>query len=56
MKFIRLYIPAFRQLIRRSVDRTNQWSDASALVLALRSLAQDLDRATDAVDIDQTHF
>ncbi len=46
----------FRQLIRRSVDRANQWSDASALVLALRSLAQDLDRATDAVDIDQTHF
>jgi len=47
---------SFRQLITRSVDQENQWSDASALVLALRSLTQDFDRVPDATDIDEAHF
>jgi len=47
---------SFRQLITRSVDQENQWSDASALVLALRSLTQDFDRVADATDIDEAHF
>ena len=47
---------SFRQLITRSVDQENQWSDASALVLALRSLTQDFDRAADTTDIDEAHF
>ena len=47
---------SFRQLITRSVDQENQWSDASALVLALRSLTQDFDRVADATNIDEAHF
>tara|TARA_Y100001970_G_scaffold245494_1_gene312584 strand:- start:9226 stop:10638 length:1413 start_codon:yes stop_codon:yes gene_type:complete len=47
---------SFRQLIRRSVDRDDQWSDASALVLALRSLTQDFDRVADTVEVDQVQF
>ncbi|MBM36210.1 MAG: hypothetical protein VX963_02655 [Actinomycetota bacterium] len=47
---------SFRQLIRRSVDRDNQWSDASALVLALRSLNQDLDRVSSVVEPGQIDY
>ena len=47
---------SFRQLITRSVDQENQWSDASALVLALRSLTQDFDLVADATNIDEAHF
>ena len=47
---------SFRQLVRRSVDQENQWSDASALVLALRSLTQDIDRNADVVEVNQAHF
>ena len=47
---------SFRQLITRSVDQENRWSDASALVLALRSLTQDFDRVADATNIDEAHF
>ena len=47
---------SFRQLITRSVAQENQWSDASALVLALRSLTQDFDRVADATNIDEAQF
>ena len=47
---------SFRQLITRSVDQENQWSAASALILALRSLTQDFDRVADATNIDEAHF
>ena len=47
---------SFRQVIRRSVDRDNQWSDASALVLALRSLNHDLDRVSSLIEPDQIDY
>jgi len=44
------------QLIRRSVDRDSQWSDATALVLSLRSLQQDFDRLPHGVETTQTDY
>ena len=50
-------IPApLGQLIRRSVDRDSQWSDATALVLSLRSLRQDFDRLPYGVETTQTDY
>ena len=50
-------IPApLGQLIRRSVDRDSQWSDATALVLSLRSLQQDFDRLPHGVETTQTDY
>ena len=47
---------SFRQLIRRSVDVEGQWSGASALVLALRSLNQDLDRLATTEESQQIDY
>ncbi len=47
---------AFRQLIRRSVDTEGQWSDASALVLALRSLSHDLDRLSTSANSERVDY
>ena len=47
---------SFRQLIRRSVDIEGQWSGASALVLALRSLNQDLDRLATTEESQQLDY
>ena len=47
---------SFRQLIRRSVDVEGQWSGASALVLALRSLNQDLDRLATSEESEQVDY
>ena len=44
------------QLIRRSVDRDSQWSDATALVLSLRSLQQDFDRLPHGVEETQGDY
>ena len=50
-------IPApLGQLIRRSVDRDSQWSDATALVLSLRSLQQDFDRLPYGVETTQSDY
>ena len=50
-------IPApLEQLIRRSVDRDSQWSDATALVLSLRSLQQDFDRLPYGVETTQSDY
>ena len=47
---------SFRQLIRRSVDVEGQWSGASALVLALRSLNQDLERLATTEESQQIDY
>jgi len=47
---------SFRQLIRRSVDIDGQWSSSSALVLALRSLNQDLDRLSTTEEFEQIDY
>jgi len=47
---------AFQQIIRRSIDRDSQWSSASALVLALRSLSHDLDRLSAVTKPDQVDY
>ena len=50
-------IPApLGQLIRRSVDQEGRWSDATALVLALRSLQQDFDQVDGAVQATQADY
>ncbi len=47
---------SLEQLIRRSVDRDSQWSDATALVLSLRSLQQDFDRLPHDVETTQADY
>lgn len=47
---------SFRQLLRRAVDIDGQWSGASALVLALRSLNQDLDRLSAIEESEQIDY
>ena len=47
---------AVQQIIRRSIDRDDQWSSASALVLALRSLSHDLDRLSTSAQPEQLHY
>lgn len=50
-------IPApLGQLIRRSVDQEGRWSDATALVLALRSLQQDFDQVDGGVQATQVDY
>jgi len=50
-------IPApLGQLIRRSVDQEGRWSDATALVLALRSLQQDFDQVDGGVQATQADY
>ena len=50
-------IPApLGQLIRRSVDRDSQWSDATGLVLSLRSLQQDFDRLPHGAKATQADY
>ena len=47
---------AFHQIIERSVDRDAQWSSASALVLALRSLLHDVDRLSTNAEPEQIDY
>jgi len=50
-------IPAqLRQIIRRSVDQDGRWSDATALVLALRSLQQDPGPLSNDAQITQADY
>ena len=46
----------FQEIIRRSIDRDAQWSSASALVLALRSLSHDLDRLSSKAGSEQIDY
>ena len=48
--------PPVQQIVRRSIDRDDQWSGASALVLALRSLSHDLDRLSTSAHPEQLHY
>ena len=47
---------SFREIIHRCIDRNNQWSDASALVLSLRSLHHDLDQVSLASTSTQVDY